>query len=181
MFENSQEINTRKKSGGKRPLSVKSWSTVKDVKQTLQSLLHVPSSKQRLFFQGRELGEKGKLRELKSQNHSLQDCGLIRDGETLYFAITPVDDSSKGAVLRSYGLLNSPRKIHRIINQVRRAFDLGVNAPKLTMEGFGGTYFMFDPKKRPVGKSVGYMGICRGLFLDSIQRSRDPVSILFIN
>lgn len=36
-------------------------------------------------------------------------------------------------------------------NQVRRALEMGVNAPKLTMEGFGGTYFMYDPRKRPLG------------------------------
>lgn len=36
------------------------------------------------------------------------------------------------------------------MRQVRRALELGVNAPKLTMEGFGGTYFMYDPRKRPL-------------------------------
>lgn len=104
---------------------------------------------------------------------------MIRDGETLYFAITPVDDSSKGAVLRSYGLLNTPRKIQRIINQVRRAFELGVNAPKLTMEGFGGTYFMFDPKKRPVGKLVGYVDSCMGLSLGTKYRDQET-SVIFL-
>lgn len=32
--------------GAKRPLTLKSWMTVKDVKQTLQTLLHVPVGKQ---------------------------------------------------------------------------------------------------------------------------------------
>jgi hypothetical protein len=32
--------------GGRRPLTLKSWMTVKDVKQTLQTLLHVPMAKQ---------------------------------------------------------------------------------------------------------------------------------------
>lgn len=32
--------------GGKRPLTLKSWMTIKDVKQTLQTLLHVPMAKQ---------------------------------------------------------------------------------------------------------------------------------------
>jgi len=44
--------------------------------------------------------------------------------------------------------------IHPFIHQVRRALELGVNAPKLTMEGFGGTYFMYDPRKRPLGTYV---------------------------
>ena len=133
---------------------------MRDVKQALQSLLHVPIAKQRLFFQGQELGgrrdDKGlePLRELSKYTHSLQDCGIVRDEETIFFAIAPVasEDSQNAAVLRAYGQLEVPKKTGRLLKQVRRAFELGINAPKLTMEGFGGTYFMYDPRKRPLGK-----------------------------
>jgi len=140
---------------------------VRDVKQALCSLLHVPIAKQRLFFQGQELGgrreekglEKGQLRELNKYTHSLQDCGIVRDEETIFFAIAPLDseDSQNAAVLRPYGQLEVPKRTGRLVKQVRRAFELGVNAPKLTMEGFGGTYFMYDPRKRPLGKKKSIM------------------------
>ena len=45
-------------------------------------------------------------------------------------------------------------------NQVRRALEMGVNAPKLTMEGFGGTYFMYDPRKRPLGAWCFLISVC---------------------
>lgn len=199
--------------GGKRPLTLKSWSTIKDVKQTLQTLLHVPMNKQRLFFNGRELsspssagispsasvdpslspssdsssssaavlrrrhttgesgeggseagrgggggggagGARGKgLRELDNYGHSLQDCGIIRDGETIYFTIArppSLDMGHSGPILRPYGLLQPPRRLGRAIKQVRRAMDMGIHGPKLTIEGFGGTYFLFDPRRRPL-------------------------------
>jgi hypothetical protein len=150
-------------------LTLKSWSTVKDVKQTLQTLLHVPMSKQRLFFNGRELSspsssstlssasldpsppslppssssivpkrrhttgaanegggreggrEAGGLRELNNYGHSLQDCGIIRDGETIYFTIArppSLDLGHSGPILRPYGLLQPPRRLGRALKQV---------------------------------------------------------------
>jgi hypothetical protein len=157
-----QEINPRRRSG-KRPLHLKSWSTIKDVKQRLEGLLHVPISKQRLFFNGHELGlgrGGGKspapaMRELKKYSHSLQDCGIVRDGETIYFAIAPPmsDDGHNSAFIGPYGLNSAPKRLLRSLKQVRRAMELGVNGPKLTLEGFGGTYFMYDPRKRPLGES----------------------------
>lgn len=157
-----QEVDPRRTSG-KRPLHLKTWSTVKDVKQALQALLHVPMSKQRLFFHGQELGRRGStdsrkgplvsMRELKKYSHSLQDCGIVRDGETIYFAIAPSlqDDGRHRSFLRTYGLLSPPKRLVRSIKQVHRALELGINNPKLTVEGFGGTYFMYDPRKRPLG------------------------------
>ena len=60
--------------GKKRPITVRFWSTIKDVKDQLQLLLHVPPSVQRLFvvgplyFHGREL-----------PNHrTLQDTGIYK-------------------------------------------------------------------------------------------------------
>ena len=66
----------------KRPLIVKTWSTIKDVKDHVQKLLHVPSSAQRLYF--------GPLMTANSDlpNHrTLQDAGIYRNGETLYLEI----------------------------------------------------------------------------------------------
>lgn len=145
---------------------MKSWSTVRDVKQALQNLLHIPISKQRLFFHGQELGGRHKedggvldcgasqLRELNKYSHSLQDCGVVRDEETIYFAIapSPSEDYHNAAWIRTYGQLEVPKRTSRLLKQVRRSFELGINAPKLTMEGFGGTYFLYDPRKRPLGK-----------------------------
>lgn len=138
---------------------------MKDLKQALQHLLHVPMNKQRLFFNGQELGRRGSIdsskkgphvamRELKKYSHSLQDCGIVRDGETIYFAIAPSlqDDVHHRSFLRTYGLLNPPKRLVRSIKQVHRALEIGINNPKLTVEGFGGTYFMYDPRKRPLGE-----------------------------
>jgi len=152
------------------------------VKQTLQTLLHIPMSKQRLFFNGRELsspsssssstlssagirsppslpassssssssivskrrhttggaqeggreggsggggGGGGGLRELNNYGHSLQDCGIIRDGETIYFTIArppSLDLGHSGPILRPYGLLQPPRRLGRAFKQVRIFF-----------------------------------------------------------
>ena len=48
------------------------------------------------------------------------------------------------------GLLTPPRSLLRALKQVRRAMELGIHAPKLTLEGFGGTYFLYDPRRRPL-------------------------------
>jgi hypothetical protein len=121
---------------GKRPLQLKSWHTIKDVKAILQQLLHVPMGKQRLFFQGHELGLKGggggspsrgraasealpTLRELSRCSHSLQDCGIVRDGETIFFTILSADAGlSEGPILRSYGLVPGPKRLVRHLKQV---------------------------------------------------------------
>jgi hypothetical protein len=34
--------------------------------------------------------------------------------------------------------------------------EIGVNGPKLALEGLGGTYFLFDPRKRRLGKQGIY-------------------------
>lgn len=170
--------------GGKRPLTFKSWSTIKDVKQTLQTLLHVPMNKQRLFFNGRELSSpsgptcaarpaplpcspppsayvspssdpcalpdlrrrnttgmswnkqldakaKG-LRELSNYGHSLQDCGIVRDGETIYFTIAPpssLDRDRAVPILRPYGLLPPPRRLGRALKQVNDMYGEGWLGP----------------------------------------------------
>lgn len=100
-----------------------------------------PIPEQRLFFNGRELEASASssssfsakhqgqgLRELRQIGHSLQDCGIVRDGETLYFAIVapPTSCSSAsfgggaGPVLRTYGLLCPPKRLMRSLKQVGR-------------------------------------------------------------
>lgn len=55
------------------------WSTIRDVKEELKQRLEIPMGSQRLFFRGKELKNK----------HSLQDCGIFRNFETLLFGVIP--------------------------------------------------------------------------------------------
>eukprot|EP00957_Ditylum_brightwellii_P124280 9473494-Ditylum_brightwellii.AAC.1 len=68
--------------GRKRAISVKSWSTVKDVKDILQQHLHVPPSAQRLYF-GPLMTSGGELPNYRS----LQDAGIYTSGKTLLLEI----------------------------------------------------------------------------------------------
>lgn len=50
-----------------------------------------------------------------------QDCGIVRDGETIYFAIAPPAAAlggGSGPVLRPYGLLAPPKRLMRSLKQV---------------------------------------------------------------
>jgi len=50
-----------------------------------------------------------------------QDCGIVRDGETIYFAIAPPAAAlggGSGPVLRTYGLLAPPKRLVRSLKQV---------------------------------------------------------------
>ncbi|CAM9103033.1 unnamed protein product [Ascophyllum nodosum] len=124
----------------KRPLTVKSWSTVKDLKDILQSLLHVPAASQRLFFRG------GELRNPRT----LQDCGIYRNGQTLYLATSPQDEMGKPYSLEPFlGAGGLPRSLVRVLGQAKRGLDRGFK-PELTLEGTGGTYFLQDAARQKV-------------------------------
>ncbi|CAM9472017.1 unnamed protein product [Chrysoparadoxa australica] len=120
----------------KRPLVVRSWSSVKDLKDSLASLLNIPSSQQRLFYRGREL----------RNQHLLQDCGIYQNGATIFFAIAR-DVSQQKYALELYQSLRPPRGLLRLVNHAKRALDLGF-APTMALEGTGGTYFLSDTRKR---------------------------------
>jgi len=143
--------DVRDKHGRKRPINVRSWSTVKDVKDRLSQLLHVPPCNQRLFFgPGNDL-----------PNHrTLNDAGIYRSGETLWFDIHSsagcLSSTDKTSLLSSgsaskvcvssvlYDL--TPKRMRRIVQQIRRGIDLGLK-PEIALDGSGGTYFMKDARK----------------------------------
>jgi len=143
--------DVRDKHGRKRPINVRSWSTVKDVKDRLSQLLHVPPCNQRLFFgPGNDL-----------PNHrTLNDAGIYRSGETLWFdihssacSVSPLDKTSLLASRKSPEICVSsvlydltPKRMRRIVQQVRRGLDLGLK-PEIALDGSGGTYFMKDARK----------------------------------
>jgi hypothetical protein len=144
--------------GKKRPIPVRSWSTIKDVKDLLQQILHVPPSAIHLYFgplltSGREL-----------PNHrTLHDVGIYRSGETLLMDITSRSCShlspcsSSFAVLRkssdlciSSSMINfTPKYLKSLVAETRRGFSLGLK-PDLVLEGSGGTYFLHDSCKNKV-------------------------------
>ncbi|CBJ31008.1 Phosphatidylinositol 3-and 4-kinase family protein [Ectocarpus siliculosus] len=124
----------------KRVLTVKSWSTVKDLKDVLQSLLHLPAASQRIFFRGGEL----------RNPHTLQDCGIYKDGQTVYLASSPQDEMGKPYSLEPFlGAGELPRSLSRVLGQVKRGLDRGFK-PELTLEGTGGTYFLQDAARQKV-------------------------------
>ena len=149
----------RDRHGRKRPLTIRIWSTIKDVKDQIQQLLLVPPSAQRLYFgplliSGKEL-----------PNHrSLHDVGIYKSGETLLLdiksgsvglegtgavtnSITSLRASGVSDICISSSMLNSTSKpMRRIIQQSRRGFMLGLK-PNLVLDGSGGTYFLHDARK----------------------------------
>jgi len=139
------------KQGRKRPLSVKTWSTIKDVKDALQHLLHVPSSAQRLFF-GPLLTSGGEL-----PNHrTLHDAGIYRSGETLLLDIKGGNESASISSLKKSAISDicvsssfldlTPKSLRRNVQQCRRGFALGLK-PDLVLDGSGGTYYLHDARK----------------------------------
>ena len=158
--------------GRKRPLSVKPWASIKDVKDLLANHLHVPPSSQRLYF-GPLLTS---ARELPN-HRTLMDAGIYRNGETLLLEITRgnndmlggsgrglvsssgTSDSHSISSLRakandvcvSSSLLDlTPKSLQRLVQQARRGLALGFK-PALAPDGSGGSYFLCDARKKRVG------------------------------
>uniref|UniRef100_A0A7R9WD71 Ubiquitin-like domain-containing protein n=1 Tax=Pseudictyota dubia TaxID=2749911 RepID=A0A7R9WD71_9STRA len=139
------------KQGKKRPILVKTWSTVKDVKDALQQHLHVPSSAQSLFF-GPLLTSGGEL-----PNHrTLHDAGIYRSGETLLLDIKGGNEAASISSLKSSAVNDicvsssfldlTPKSLRRTVQQSRRGFALGLK-PDLVLDGSGGTYYLHDARK----------------------------------
>lgn len=155
------------KQGKKRPLTVRTWSTVKDIKDVLRQHLGVPPSSQRLYF-GPLMTSGGEL-----PNHrTLHDAGIYRSGETLLLEVKKSAGSNTGggstagaSALASISSLNAlgandvcvsssfldvtPRGLRRTICQARRGFAVGLK-PDLVLDGSGGTYFLHDAHKAKV-------------------------------
>lgn len=156
--------------GRKRPLVIKTWASVKDVKDAIKNLLHVPPSAQRIYY-GPLMASGADL----PSHRSLADAGIYRSGETIYLEVknmgnimssTPGNSpdfestsspspssictlKSKGAhdVCISKSVLDlTPKPLRRTIQQARRGLALGLK-PALVLDGSGGTYFLHDARK----------------------------------
>lgn len=142
------------KHGRKHALKMKTWSTIKDVKDTLQKQLHVPQSAQLIYF-GPLMASGVAL----PNRRTLGDAGVYRSGETLLLKIKgegtvtstiTMLSEGKNDVCISPSLLDvTPKNLRRTVQQARRALTLGLK-PDLVLDGSGGTYFLRDARKAPV-------------------------------
>ena len=117
---------------GRVEVDLHPWSLIKDLKDQLTERLHVPSPHQRLFYGGREL----------KNTHTLSDCGIVDDC-TVFLAPSV---SSSGQLedldlISVYGDVECSADMAECIHQVRQGLSSGL-APRLAMEGTGGTYFL---------------------------------------
>lgn len=152
--------------GRKRPLAVRPWSTVKDVKDMLSKHLHVPSSSQYLYFGSGTRGGHGssgnsilKRRELPNR-WTLVDAGIYRSGETILLeikgahscaaSITSLRTQSNDVCISSEFLDLAPKTLRRLVQQARRGLALGLK-PLIAPDGSGGSYFLSDARKIRVG------------------------------
>jgi phosphatidylinositol 4-kinase type 2 len=155
----------------KRPIQVRTWSTIKDVKDQLSQKLQVPASSLRLFFgplltSGKEL-----------PNHrTLHDVGIYRSGETIlldiknhsngghntstipsspYYhpkhrAMMDSNNSSAADVQISSSVLPlTPKYLQALVSQARWGLMYGLK-PDLVLDGSGGTYILHDVRKNPI-------------------------------
>jgi hypothetical protein len=149
------------------PVTVRPWSTIKDVKDAIQAALQVPAGSQRLYF-GPLMSSGGEL-----PNHrTLHDAGIYRSGETLLLDIKGSSSSSSPSAfsasspsassLYSLNLGNAndlcisssmmgyiPKRLRSIVLEARRGLSLGFK-PVLSLEGSAGTYFFHGARKQRV-------------------------------
>lgn len=152
--------DVRDRQNKKRPITVRSWATVKDVKDTIQQLMHIPASAQRLYFgplltSGMEL-----------PNHrTLHDVGIYRSGESFLLdikgsklsqdstnisSIFSLRSSSGDDICISSSMIDStPKALRTLAQQARRGFNLGLK-PDFVLDGSGGTYFLHDSRKNRI-------------------------------
>lgn len=139
----------------KRAITIRSWSTVQEVKHVIQKIMHIPPSAQRLYF-GPLLSSGGEL-----PNHrSLHDAGIYRSGETLLLDIkasssaassySTLRSSDGNDVCISSSMIDStPKVLRSLVQKARRGFLMGLK-PEFVLDGSGGTYFLHDAKKAKV-------------------------------
>lgn len=147
--------DVRDRQARKRAITVRSWSTIKEVKHVIQKIMHVPPSAQRLYF-GPLLSSGGEL-----PNHrTLHDAGIYRSGETLLLDIKGSSaQSSPYAGLRStdsndvcissFMIDSTPKALKSLVQKARRGFLMGLK-PEFVLDGSGGTYFLHDAKKAKI-------------------------------
>mmetsp|Transcript_15668 Transcript_15668/g.28416 ORF Transcript_15668/g.28416 Transcript_15668/m.28416 type:complete len:892 (+) Transcript_15668:604-3279(+) len=152
--------------GRKRPLTVRPWASIKDVKDQLTKHLQIPASSQGIYF-GPLLSSAKEL-----PNHrTLQDAGIYRNGETLLLEIKGTVNGGNihgGSLLQKSNSISSlrnhtndicvssstvdlcPKSLQRLVQQARRGLTLGFK-PALAPDGSGGSYFLSDARKKKVG------------------------------
>lgn len=142
----------------KRPVTVRSWATIKDVKDAIQQHLKIPCSSQRLYF-GPLLTSGGEL-----PNHrTLHDAGIYRSGETLlldikdscssntfFSSIYALQSATGNDICISSSMMDSTaRTLRALVQEARRGFSLGLK-PEFVLDGSGGTYFLHDARKSTI-------------------------------
>jgi phosphatidylinositol 4-kinase type 2 len=148
--------DVRDTQGKKRPVIVRSWATVKDLKDVVQQLLDIHAGSQRLYYgplltSGKEL----------PNYRSLHDVGIDRSGVTVLLDIKErsggIEDSSSrrsnqyanDIIISSSMFDATPRLLRSIVQQARRGLAVGFK-PDLALEGSGGTYFLHDSRKNKI-------------------------------
>lgn len=147
--------DVRDRQARKRAITVRSWSTVQDVKHVIQKIMHVPPSAQRLYF-GPLLSSGGEL-----PNHrTLHDAGIYRSGATLLLDIKGFNSQGSPCgslraadgndVCISSSMIDStPKILKSLVQKARRGFLMGLK-PEFVLDGSGGTYFLHDAKKAKI-------------------------------
>jgi hypothetical protein len=160
----------------KRPITVKTWSTIKDVKDVVQKMLSIPPALQKLYY--------GPFMTsgISLPNHrTLHDAGIYKNGQILYLEIKGLPLSSSSSSLSGPNVSSSlsaskhktqydlstlklvendiciskamfdttPRHLKSIIKHCRYALACGIK-PVLVLDGSGGTYFLHDIKKNKI-------------------------------
>lgn len=157
----------------KRPVTVKTWSTVKDVKDVIQKFLSIPPALQKLYR-----GPLMSSGEPLPNHRSLHDAGIYKNGQVLYLEIKGLPSITTDTSGSSSLLLNpsrksraldlstlkhtendiciskamfdiTPKHFKSIIKQTRIALAFGIK-PVLVLDGSGGTYFLHDVHKRKI-------------------------------
>lgn len=145
--------------GKKRPITVRSWSSILDVKKIIQKKIHVPVQSQHLYFG--PLLTSGKA----LPNHrSLQDAGIYRSGETILLdvkvassvlsssslsAFSPRYRASSDIDISSSVINSTPRPLRSLVQEARRALALNLK-PEFILDGSGGTYFLHNSRKAKI-------------------------------
>ena len=122
-------------------VDVHPWSYIKDVKDKLSDSLGIPATRQRLFFAGQEL----------KNTHTVNDCSISDDAEIFLSSSSSSANSTSpnSPLVAVYGDIPCPPPMRDTIAAVRAGLMSGL-APRLAMEGTGGTYFLRSPNKQNI-------------------------------